>query len=146
MMIEQQSLTEKVMTKLMKKFSVKNPKTLNIPTYRFGGAIDRVNFILNSFLLVLVLFLALIQNTYSLQAVLIKSVVMAIAFGLLVNNIFKRLRDITGNELKKSDKLFFAFLTFIPLVNIVLLAYLSYKIGYVEIIKRREALIKELIP
>ena len=119
---------------------------LNIPTYRFGGAIDRVNFILNSFLLVLVLFLALIQNTYSLQAVLIKSVVVTVAFSLLINNIFKRLRDITGNELKKSDKLFFAFLTFIPLVNIVLLAYLSYKIGYVEIIKRREALIKELIP
>lgn len=134
------------MINLIKTFSVKNPKTLNIPLYRFGGAIDRLNFILNVFLLCLVLFLASIQNTYSIEAALLKYLIITLVFFVLVNNVFKRMRDITGNELKKSDKLFFSLLTFIPVVNLVLIAYLSYKIGYVEIIKRRDALIKELIP
>lgn len=134
------------MTNLLKIITVKNPKTLNVPLYRFGGSIDRLNFSLNACLLILILFLALIQNTSSVQSGIFKYLVIAMVFVVLVNNVFKRLRDITGNELKKSDKIFFGFLTFIPLVNLVLLAYLSYKIGYVEIIRRREALIKELIP
>lgn len=131
--------------KILKRFIKKNPVTLNIPVYSVGGSIDRVNFFLNSLLLFIVMVMAYVQDTNGLAGILGKCSLIIFALVLQVNNVFKRFRDISGKELTFSDKSFFALLTLIPIFNIGLGIYLSYKIGYLEIIKRRNALLKEMI-
>lgn len=131
--------------KILKRFIKKNPVTLNIPVYSVGGSIDRVNFFLNSLLLFIVMVMAYVQDTNGLAGIIGKYSLIIFALVLQVNNVFKRFRDISGKELTFSDKSFFALLTLIPIFNIGLGIYLSYKIGYLEIIKRRNALLKEMI-
>lgn len=131
--------------KILKRFIKKNPVALNIPVYSVGGSIDRVNFLLNSLLLFIVMIMAYIQDTSQFSGAMGKYALIMCALVLQINNVFKRFRDISGKELTFSDKSFFAFLTLIPFFNIGLGIYLSYKIGYLEIIKRRNALLKEMI-
>lgn len=131
--------------KILKRFIKKNPVTLNIPVYSVGGSIDRMNFLLNSLLLFFIMTLAYIQDVSSFAGYSGKFVIISSVLVLQINNVFKRFRDISGKELSVSDKSFFILLTLVPLVNVILAAYLSYKIGYLEIIKRRNALLKEMI-
>lgn len=135
----------KLLKNITKNLIMRNPVKLNIPLYAIGGAIDRLNFALNSLLLLVVFLLAGIQRVQSVDEFMYKWVVLVLVMVLMVNNVFKRCRDIYGHELSKSDKIFFAFITLIPIVNIFLFIYLGYKIGYLEIIKRRNALLKEMI-
>ncbi len=130
--------------KILRRFIKKNPTTLNIPFYSIGGSIDRINFILNSLLLFFVFTITVIQNVSSVPGVFGKIVIVFIAIVFQVNNVFKRFRDITGRELSFSDKAFFVFLILTPLLNILGCIYLSYKIGYLEIIKRRNELLREM--
>lgn len=131
--------------KILKRFIKKNPVTLNIPVYSVGGSIDRMNFLLNSLLLFFIMTLAYVQDLSSLAGYFGKFVIISSVLVLQINNVFKRFRDISGKELSVSDKSFFILLTLVPLVNVILAMYLSYKIGYLEIIKRRNALLKEMI-
>lgn len=130
--------------KISKYFIKKNPVLLNIPIYSFGGAIDRLNFSLNSLLLFTIISIALLQDVSTLRGQITLGFIVLMSLILQSNNVFKRYRDIYGKEISFSDKCFFAFLNFVPLVNILMAVYLGYKIGYLEIIKRRNALLKEM--
>jgi len=130
--------------KISKYFIKKNPVQLNIPIYSFGGAIDRLNFSLNSLLLFTIISIALLQDVTTFSGQITLGFIVLISLILQSNNVFKRYRDIYGKEISFSDKCFFAFLNFVPLVNILMAVYLGYKIGYLEIIKRRNALLKEM--
>lgn len=130
--------------KFYRRFVKKNPTTLNIPLYSIGGSVDRINFLLNSMLLIFIFSISSVQSVSSFWGYVFKYLIVFFILIFQVNNVLKRFRDITGKEIAISDKLFFSVLTIFPFVNITLFIYLSYKIGYLEIIKRRNALLREM--